>query len=399
MPTPRTPDNLHARAARGGLIPRPAAARLVGALALALALLLPLPGCDAASDAATDASQNPPSGAAIEQTDAATADDQEADAPDAADSPADASDQAAVSLDEIPSYAGDLSVEINDGQPGFSPQDAQDGGFEAYSPLDDLGRCSTAYALVGPETLPDAPRGDISKVKPTGWHSTSYDDLDQKALYNRSHLIAHRLAGEDANERNLITGTRTMNVQGMLPYEDIVGDYVEQTGNHVLYRVTPVFEGDELVARGVQMEGLSVEDDGASVRFNVFVYNIQPGVIIDYATGDSGPSDAVVDVANNDAINEGSAGASSRAYSGAAKDGAGVQASPSAGGHAASGTNETGASDEETRSYVLNTNSMKFHYPACSSVDDMAARNKQDYTGTRDALIAQGYTPCGRCNP
>lgn len=177
---------------------------------------------------------------------------------------------------------------MNYNQADFSEDDMQRESFEEYSDLDSLGRCGQAYALIGTETMPDEDRGSIGQIKPSGWHTVRYDDLiDGKYLYNRCHLIGFQLAGENANEKNLITGTRYMNVDGMLPFENQVADYVETTGNHVLYRVTPVFEGDELVARGVQMEALSVEDDGQGVAFNVFVYNVQPGVDIDYQTGES----------------------------------------------------------------------------------------------------------------
>ncbi|MDO4442499.1 MAG: DNA/RNA non-specific endonuclease [Slackia sp.] len=326
---------------------------------LACALSLPLTACDGAGTQAAEA----PSG------------------------------EAAASIDELPAYDGELSVEVNDGQPGFTAQEsapeAADDPFEKYSPLDDLGRCETAFALVGPETLPDKPRGDISNVHPSGWKQARYDTIDQEALYNRSHLIAHQLAGEDANERNLITGTRTMNVEGMLPYEELVGDYVRETGNHVLYRVTPVFEGDELVARGVQMEGLSVEDSGRAVCFNVFVYNIEPGIEIDYATGDSHPSDAVPEVSSNDAINEGSEG----------KKTSDRQSSATRNAQREEGAKTDSADASTEANYILNTNSKKFHDPSCPSADDISARNKREYTGTRDALIDEGYEPCGRCNP
>lgn len=326
-------------------------------LMLAFALCLPVSACDSAQSQPAEA----PSG------------------------------EAAASIEELPAYDGDLSVEVNSGQPGFTEEEsapeAAEEPFEQYSPLDDLGRCETAFALIGPETLPDKPRGDISNVRPSGWKQARYDTIDQEALYNRSHLIAHQLAGEDANERNLITGTRTMNVEGMLPYEELVGDYVRETGNHVLYRVTPVFEGDELVARGVQMEGLSIEDSGRAVCFNVFVYNIEPGIEIDYATGDSQPSDAVPEVTSNDAINEGTEGKKPNATNRSRDE-----------GNAAAGDTKSADASAET-SYILNTNSKKFHDPSCPSADDIAARNKQEYTGTRAALIDEGYEPCGRCNP
>lgn len=196
--------------------------------------------------------------------------------------------QPVVSMDEIPPYSGAPYVEINKNQPGFTEEDWTETAFETYSSLDLLGRCGVAYANICQDLMPTEPRGEIGMIKPSGWQTVRYDDLvDGKYLYNRCHLIGFQLAGENANERNLITGTRYMNVDGMLPFENIVADYVDETDNHVLYRVTPVFEGTDLVARGVQMEAWSVEDQGTGVCFNVFVYNVQPGVAIDYATGES----------------------------------------------------------------------------------------------------------------
>ena len=159
--------------------------------------------------------------------------------------------------------------------------------FEEYSDLDELGRCGAAYANIGQDLMPTQKRGDISRVKPTGWRSVKYDIVDGKHLYNRCHLIGYQLTAENANEKNLITGTRYMNVDGMLPFENMVADYIKETDNHVLYRVTPIFDGNDLVAQGVQMEACSVEDDGEGICFNVFVYNVQPGIEIDYATGES----------------------------------------------------------------------------------------------------------------
>lgn len=188
----------------------------------------------------------------------------------------------------VPAYSGKKYVLINDGVPFFSENDESTGAFEYYSSLDELGRCGTAYANICPELMPSEKRGDISEIHPTGWKQKRYDgivDADPPYLYNRSHLIAHKLAGENANLYNLITGTRYFNADGMTYVEDRVADYVKNTGNHVLYRVTPVFEGDELVARGVLMEAKSVEND--KICFCEFVYNVQPGVYIDYATGDN----------------------------------------------------------------------------------------------------------------
>ena len=194
---------------------------------------------------------------------------------------------AAVSIEDIPEYSGEPYVVLQDNWPGFDAKDLTFEPVETYSELDYLGRCGVAYANICLEIMPTEPRGDIGQVKPSGWQTVKYDCVDGNYLYNRCHLIGYQLAGENANPQNLITGTRYMNVEGMLPFENMVDGYVEETGNHVLYRGTPIFEGAELVARGVQMEAFSVEDDGEGVCFNVFVYNVQPGVTIDYATGSS----------------------------------------------------------------------------------------------------------------
>lgn len=191
------------------------------------------------------------------------------------------------SLDDIPEFSDSPYVTVNDNIPYFTENDLTTEAFETYSELDDLGRCGVAYANVCQELMPTEERGEIGQVKPTGWHTVKYDFISGKYLYNRCHLLGYQLTGENANEQNLITGTRYLNVEGMLPFENMVADYVEETDNHVLYRVTPIFQDDELVARGVLMEGLSVEDDGEGICFNVYCYNNQPGVIIDYATGES----------------------------------------------------------------------------------------------------------------
>ena len=259
-----------------------------------------------------------------------------------------------IDIGNIPEYSGSPSVVLNDNQPQFADSDLTTESFETYYELDALGRCQGAYANVGVDLMPTEKRGDISRVKPTGWQSVRYDFVEGKNLYNRCHLIGFQLTGENANKNNLITGTRYMNVQGMLPYEDEVADYVKETKNHVLYRVTPIFDGDNLVADGVQMEALSVEDRGEGVRFHVFVYNVQPGVAIDYATGESKA------VETEDA-----------------------------------GTDSSGTQEH----YVLNTNTKKFHKPTCSSAIDMKEENKEEYTGSREILIEQGYIPCGNCKP
>ena len=191
------------------------------------------------------------------------------------------------SLDELPAYSGEPYVAVNGNQPFFTEEDQTTASYETYSPLDALGRCGAAWANVGVDLMPTEDRGSIGQVKPSGWQTVKYDIVDGKYLYNRCHLIGFQLTGENANEENLITGTRYLNVEGMLPFENLVADYVKETESHVLYRVTPIFEGEELVARGVLMEGLSVEDGGEGITFCVYAYNVQPGVIIDYATGES----------------------------------------------------------------------------------------------------------------
>lgn len=198
-----------------------------------------------------------------------------------------------VSIDNIPDYSGKMYVELNNNSPDFSSKDLKSKSYESYSKLDSLGRCGTAEANIGKDIMPTKKRGAIGMVKPTGWHTVKYSSVDGKYLYNRCHLIGYQLTGENANEKNLITGTRAMNVDGMLPFEDMVADYVKETGNHVLYRVTPVYEKKDLVAKGVQMEAKSVEDKGKAIEFNVFVYNVQPGISIDYKTGESTASKAV----------------------------------------------------------------------------------------------------------
>ncbi len=210
---------------------------------------------------------------------------------DGAGAPASSGGQESFSLEEIPDYAGEAYVALQNNEPDFSQEDMTEEPFENYSELDSLGRCGVAFANVCTETMPQETRAPIGKVKPTGWRSVRYKNVEGRYLYNRCHLIGFQLTAENANEKNLITGTRYLNVDGMLPFEDQVADYVKETDNHVLYRVTPVFEGDNLVASGVQMEAMSVEDKGDGVLFNVYVYNVQPGIVIDYATGESSLSD------------------------------------------------------------------------------------------------------------
>lgn len=252
---------------------------------------------------------------------------------------------------------------LNNNAPEFTESEITTVAFEEYSELDELKRCGVAFACIGVEIMPTEERGAIGQIKPSGWQMAKYDIVDGKYLYNRCHLIGYQLSGENANEKNLITGTRYMNVDGMLPFENMVADYVKETKNHVMYRVTPVFEGDNLLAKGVQMEAFSVEDDGEGVSFNVFVNNIQPGVEINYLDGTSklkseNESEKEPEQEKQNIQNE---------------------------------NNDT--------IYILNTNTMKFHNEECSSVKDIKPQNKETFNGTKAWLMDNGYSPCGVCNP
>jgi len=279
-------------------------------------------------------------------------------------------------LADLPEYAGEPAVVLNDNIPNFTGEDKAFTG-QSFTPLDLLGRCGPAIALVGPETLPEEERGPIGMIKPSGWHTVKYDFIDGKYLYNRCHLIGYQLTGENANEENLVTGTRYLNTQGMLPYENAVADYVRETGNHVLYRATPIFEGADLLCSGVELEGWSVEDEGAGVCFHVYAYNVQPGVVIDYATGESWEADEPTP--------------------------AGTETVPSV-----LPVEETLASEPPTEpspaetaqpNYVLNVKSGKFHRPDCPGAETMSGKNREDWYGDRETLMEQGYTPCGTCKP
>ena len=288
---------------------------------------------------------------------------------------------------DVPAYSGKPYTAVNNNEPYFTSDNLTTEAFENYSELDALGRCGVAYANVCLETMPTEKRGSISEVKPTGWHSVKYDNVDGKSLYNRCHLIGYQLTAENANQQNLITGTRYLNVDGMLPFENMVADYVKETDNHVLYRVTPIFTGDNLVADGVLMEGYSVEDEGDGICFCVYAYNVQPGITIDYATGDSWLSS---ENGNSDSSSGGNSAVSQSAADKSGTQQAAVQTES---------VKETSAPVSTGTEYILNTNTKKFHYPSCSSVKQMKASNKKEYTGSRDDLIAQGYDPCKKCNP
>ncbi len=258
---------------------------------------------------------------------------------------------------DIPAYTDKAYITINNNKPYFTADEITSKSFETYSELDNLGRCGVAFSCVGKDLMPTEERGSIGQIKPSGWVMAKYDFVDGKYLYNRCHLIGYQLTAENANEKNLITGTRYLNIQGMLSFENKIADYVKTTGNHVMYRVTPIFEGDNLVASGLLMEGYSVEDKGEGINFCVYAYNVQPGVEIDYATGES---KAIVDNSQN---------------------------------------NEEKTLNSEGTTYIINKNNKKFHFPECSSVDSMKPQNKKEYVGNRDELINNGHEPCDRCKP
>ena len=276
---------------------------------------------------------------------------------------------AQATIADIPAYTGALCIDINHGMPGFTAQDEAHGTFMQFSDLDFEGRCGTAFARIGPDTVSNEKRGDISQVHPSGWVQRKYSFVDDGMLYNRSHLIAHQLCGENANEKNLITGTRTFNAVGMLYYEELVGDYVRSTGNHVLYRVTPLFAANDLVARGVQMEAKSVEDNGEAVQFNVFVYNVEPGVAIDYVTGESWESSETPQVTSKGSatITTAAAARADKATAGrSASNGSGSgSGSGTASGNGGSSSGGTGGNQgvSEQQDYILNVKSEEQEVP------------------------------------
>lgn len=322
--------------------------RFISIISILLTLCVLLSGCAGASTSQPDKHLGQTnSGYSSESTDSSL---------DSNDLPS-STENTPISLSSIPAYSGSPYVTLNGGTPTFSKAELKTQSYEYYSNLDKLERCGVVHACIGRDIMPTEERGSIGMVKPAGWHTVKYDCVDGKYLYNRCHLIGFQLTGENANTKNLITGTRYMNVNGMLPFENMVADYVQETGNHVMYRVTPIYKGNNLLANGLQMEGYSVEDDGEGVCFNVFVYNVQPQITIDYATGES-------------------------YYF---------------------GNNNTDVPDKDTNTnsatYILNKNTKKIHLPSCYSVDQMKESNKKYYTGDIDDLINQGYSPCKNCNP
>ena len=281
--------------------------------------------------------------------------------------------KSSIDIKSIPEYSGTPYVVINGGKPSFSEKDKE--RVEEYSELDKYGRCGTAFANVSKELMPTKPREPIRDVRPSGWHTVKYEKIiEDRYLYNRCHLIAYKLAGENANEKNLITGTRYFNVEGMLPFEDEVAGYVKATGNHVLYRVRPIFKGSDLVARGVQMEAESVEDNGKGVSFNVYCYNVQPGIRINYKDGSSRPESRVV-------VNKNKLSKKNKTDKPKKSKKAETDNGVKAGIH-----------------YIANTNTKKFHISTCRCVKLMKAKNMYR-SDNREELIDSGYIPCKVCRP
>ena len=271
----------------------------------------------------------------------------------------------AFDLSSLPKYSGQAYTVVNDNIPYFTEDEHTTTSFETYESLDSLGRCGMAFSCVGVDIMPTEERGSIGSVKPTGWQTIRYENVDGKYLYNRCHLLGYQLTGENANVRNLITGTRYLNIEGMLPFENMVADYIKETHNPVLLRVTPIFEQDNLLASGVLMEGLSMEDNGSGICFNVYCYNVQPGIVIDYSDGSNYSEDG------------------SAPY----------------GSAASVTTQKRNEITQGSTTYIANINTKKFHYPTCSSVGQMNESNKRYLNCTRDEVIKMGYDSCGRCTP
>lgn len=271
------------------------------------------------------------------------------------------------SLSSIPEYSGKAYVPVNNNIPYFAKDEYTVSSFEKYTPLDNLGRCGVAFACIGRDIMPTEERDSIGAIKPTGWHTVRYENIDGKYLYNRCHLLGYQLTGENANIRNLITGTRYLNIEGMLPFENMVADYVKETNNHVLFRVAPIFEGNNLLSSGVLMEGFSIEDNGNGICFNVYCYNVQPGIIINYEDGSNYAADGSAPYGSSSGISN--------------------------------KRNNTLTKNSESVSYIANKNTKKFHIPSCGSVKQMKEKNKKYLNCTREEIISQGYEPCGNCTP
>lgn len=287
-----------------------------------------------------------------------------------------------ITFEDLPEYIGEDYAILHDNIPEFTLWQLKRDAFVSFSPLDALGRTGPGFACLGKETLPQESRGSIGSIQPSGWQTVRYDDLiADKYLYNRCHVIAFALCGDNATPENLFTGTRYLNITLMTQLENSISQYIQGTGNHVLYRVTPIYQGQNLVASGVQMEGYSIEDHGQTICFNVFVYNIQPGVLIDYETGDSRRDPDYVVPPPSPTESPAPAKEETETLLFSTED---VEAEAPA---------------RTSITYVLNTNTMRFHFPYCSSVNSMSERNRQDFTGTREEAIALGYQSCRLCNP
>lgn len=356
--------------------------KLTKMLLIPILCLSTLIGCSSASTAVSSSTQ---SGTAQTES-VGSNNDGSSSSSETSSSAKDGQSQQAVSLSDIPAFSDKAYIAINNNVPYFTDSDYTTTSFETYSDLDSLGRCGVAYANVGKDLMPTEERGAIGQVKSTGWQTIKYDNVDGKYLYNRCHLIGYQLTAENANEKNLITGTRYLNIDGMLSFENMIADYVKETGNHVLYRVTPIFEGNNLVASGVLMEGKSVEDKGAGICFNVYAYNNQPGITINYADGTSSSSSS-------------SAATSSASSSSSSSSTQNKTSSSSNTNSNSTSTQSTQSQTTSNATYVLNTDSHKFHKPTCSSAKKINSANRQDFSGTRDAVIAQGYDACKICNP
>ena len=357
------------------------------ALLFLLAVCSMAMGCDL-TDSSDDAAS---SGEKTEQAADATEDneateDENRDAQDEQD-PADSEESSAegshaIDPDKLPEWDGEPSIEINGGDPSFTDSELsaiKKQTEEDLSALDDQGRCGDVSACVSSETMPEGERDSIGMIRPAGWHLVKYDFVEGKYLYNRCHLIGWQLTGLNAEERNLITGTRYLNVDGMLPYENQVADFAESSDLHVAYRVEPVYKGDELIARGVHIEAESIEDKGESLAFNVYCYNVQPYVDIDYKTGES--------TADSDAPDSAESSDSSANQSGSSS---GSGSSQNAG---------AGSQDSTEQTYILNTNTKRYHLQGCRSLSQMKDKNKRTFHGSKKELSRMGYQPCGNCNP
>lgn len=356
--------------------PKKTLERSLAFAACALITLMCLTGCDlagtatAASSAAPSFSSAPAYTAAANRTPEPEKTESSSFGVSASPTPSASSNTETTEADlTLLKYSGKPYAVVNGGIPSFSQTGTA--SWERYGELDRLGRCTAAEACIGMDIMPALTRGPIGQIKPTGWHTAKYDFVDGKYLYNRCHLIGFQLTGENANERNLITGTRYLNTKGMLPFENMVADYIKDTGNHVMYRCTPVFAGNELVARGVHLEAYSVEDKGDGICFNVFIFNVQPGVKIDYLTGESSLE------------NENTAPTPTPKPSVTPKPT--PKSSPS--------------STAQAQSYVLNTKTHVFHYASCRHVSSIKDANRENFTGSRGALINDGFKPCGSCHP